>query len=47
MAKAWAYQGWMGSIPVLPDTATPAGVDYDMWLGPAPKKPVNANRFQF
>jgi predicted dehydrogenase len=47
LAKAWAYQGWMGSIPVLPDTATPAGVDYDMWLGPAPKKPFNANRFHF
>ncbi|MCM4171395.1 gfo/Idh/MocA family oxidoreductase [Arenibacter sp. TNZ] len=47
LAKAWAYQGWMGAIPVLPDTATPAGVDYDMWLGPAPKKPFNANRFHF
>tara|TARA_R110001606_G_scaffold118170_1_gene248450 strand:+ start:739 stop:2058 length:1320 start_codon:yes stop_codon:yes gene_type:complete len=47
LAKAWAYQGWMGSIPVLPDTATPTGVDYDMWLGPAPKKPFNANRFHF
>ena len=45
LAKAWAYQGWMGSIPVLPDTAAPAGVDYDMWLGPAPKRPFNANRF--
>lgn len=47
LAKAWAYQGWMGSIPVLPDTAAPAGVDYDMWLGPAPKRPFNANRFHF
>jgi predicted dehydrogenase len=25
----------------------PAGVDYDMWLGPAPKKPFNPNRFHF
>ncbi|RAJ07471.1 Gfo/Idh/MocA family protein [Arenibacter echinorum] len=47
LAKAWAYQGWMGSIPVLPDTAAPAGVDYDMWLGPAPKRPFNTNRFHF
>ena len=23
----------------------PAGVDYDMWLGPAPKRPFNRNRF--
>ena len=47
LAKAWAYQGWMGSIPVLPDTAAPAGVDYEMWLGPAPKRPFNTNRFHF
>lgn len=47
LVKAWAYQGWMGSIPVLPDTPAPAGVDYDMWLGPAPKRPFNANRFHF
>ncbi|GGW27030.1 NADH-dependent dehydrogenase [Arenibacter certesii] len=47
LAKAWAYQGWMKSIPVLPDTLPPAGVDYDMWLGPAPKRPFNANRFHF
>ncbi len=47
LAKAWAYQGWMKSIPVLPDTEAPAGVDYDMWLGPAPKRPFNANRFHF
>ncbi|MEG3658246.1 Gfo/Idh/MocA family oxidoreductase [Arenibacter palladensis] len=47
LAKAWAYQGWMGSIPVLPDTAAPAGVDYGMWLGPAPLKPFNTNRFHF
>ncbi|WZO98018.1 Gfo/Idh/MocA family oxidoreductase [Isosphaeraceae bacterium EP7] len=25
----------------------PAGVDYDFWLGPAPKRPFNANRFTF
>lgn len=47
LAKAWAHQGWMGSIPVLPDTAAPAGVDYGMWLGPAPQRPFNVNRFHF
>ena len=46
-AKAWAYQGWMSNIPVLPDSAAPEGVDYDMWLGPAPKRPFNPNRFHF
>jgi predicted dehydrogenase len=23
----------------------PAGVDYDMWIGPAPERPFNVNRF--
>lgn len=31
--------------PVVPDSAVPAGVDFDMWLGPAPKRSFNANRF--
>ena len=30
-----------------PDEPVPAGVDYDMWLGPAPKRPFNRNRFHF
>jgi predicted dehydrogenase len=47
VAKSWAYQGWMSSIPVRPDQAPPAGVDYDMWLGPAPERPFNPNRFHF
>ncbi|HZT79827.1 MAG TPA: Gfo/Idh/MocA family oxidoreductase [Gemmataceae bacterium] len=28
-----------------PDGEPPAGVDYDLWLGPAPKRPFNPNRF--
>lgn len=28
-----------------PDGVPPAGVDYDMWLGPAPKRPYNPRRF--
>ena len=46
-AKAWAYQGWMKNIPVRPDEETPEGVDYDLWLGPAPLRPFNPNRFHF
>jgi predicted dehydrogenase len=45
--KVWCYQGWMHPQPVVPDTAPPAGVDYAMWLGPAPKRAFNASRFHF
>ena len=37
----------MKSIPVQPDGPVPEGVDYDMWLGPALKRPFNPNRFHF
>lgn len=47
LVKAWAYQGWMKSIPVEPDAPVPAGVHYDKWLGPAPKRAFNPNRFHF
>ena len=47
MVKAWAFQGWMEKIPVKPDGPVPAGVDYDLWLGPAKKRPFNPNRFHF
>src|SRR5690606_32000186 len=29
------------------DTTPPEGVDYDLWLGPAPHRPFNPNRFHF
>ncbi|MBW8687286.1 Gfo/Idh/MocA family protein [Chitinophaga rhizophila] len=47
LVKAWAYMGWMHSIPKQPDGVPPAGVDYAAWLGPAEKKPFNPNRFHF
>jgi predicted dehydrogenase len=47
VVKAWAYQDWMGNIAPVPDSEPPASVDYDMWLGPAPKRPFNKNRFHF
>ena len=34
-----------GSIGHPPDSDPPAGVDYDLWLGPAPKRAFNPNRF--
>jgi len=30
-----------------PDGTPPSNVDYDMWLGPAPKRPFNPNRFHY
>ncbi|PSL34537.1 Gfo/Idh/MocA family protein [Chitinophaga ginsengisoli] len=47
LVKAWAYMGWMHSIPKQPDGTPPAGVDYASWLGPAEKRPFNPNRFHF
>jgi predicted dehydrogenase len=47
LVKTWAYQGWMKPVPVMPDGSAPEGVDYEMWLGPAPKRAFNRNRFHF
>jgi predicted dehydrogenase len=47
LVKTWAYQGWMKPVPVRPDSDPPEGVDYVMWLGPAPSRPFNPNRFHF
>jgi predicted dehydrogenase len=35
------------SIGHLADAPVPQGVDYDLWLGPAPKRPFNPNRFHY
>jgi len=45
--KTWAYQGWMRNIEMQPDGPVPPGVNYMAWLGPAPKRAFNANRFHF
>ncbi len=45
--KTWSYVDWKGAVPKVPDTTAPAGVDYEQWLGPAPKRPFNQNRFHF
>lgn len=47
LVRVFSYQGWCSSIPVVPDEPVPAGVDYDMWLGPATSRPFNRNRFHF
>jgi predicted dehydrogenase len=35
------------SIGNPPDSDPPSTVDYDLWLGPAPKRPFNPNRFHY
>jgi predicted dehydrogenase len=35
-----------GGKPV-PDSAPPAGLNYEMWLGPAPERPFNENRVHY
>jgi len=47
MARGWAYLDWLPSIGHVADGVAPAGVDYDFWLGPAPKRAFNKNRFHF
>ncbi len=43
--KAWSFVDWKGAVPKVPNTPVPEGVDYDKWLGPAPKRPFNKNHF--
>lgn len=45
--KAWAYIGWKGRLPKKSTQDPPEGVNYDLWLGPAPEQPFNPNRFHF
>jgi len=46
MAKAINHQ-LRGPIGREPDSEVPPGVNYDLWLGPAPKRPFNKNRFHY
>ncbi|WZO99163.1 Gfo/Idh/MocA family oxidoreductase [Isosphaeraceae bacterium EP7] len=36
-----------GSIGIKADAPVPPGVDYNVWLGPAPERPFNPNRFHY
>jgi predicted dehydrogenase len=46
MAKGLCYKP-RGSIGHKADAPVPENVDYDIWLGPAPKRPFNPNRFHY
>ena len=44
--RTWIYQV-RKSIGRPADCAPPATADYDLWLGPAPKRPFNPMRFHY
>lgn len=44
--RSWNYANdYPKGIGNPPDSDPPSGLDWDAWLGPAPKRPFNANRF--
>jgi predicted dehydrogenase len=45
-ARTW-IAGKRRSIGHRADGAVPAGVDYNLWLGPAPQRQFNSNRFHY
>ena len=44
--RVWNYMSRMGSAPV-PDSDPPADLNWDAWLGPAPKVPFNRARLNY
>jgi predicted dehydrogenase len=45
--KVWCYLDWKQPLDKQPDGHVPPGVDYAKWLGPAPRRAFNPNRFHF
>jgi predicted dehydrogenase len=46
MARGLCYK-WRDTINKKPDGPVPPGVNYDLWLGPAPQRAFNENRFHY
>jgi predicted dehydrogenase len=46
MARGLCFK-WRDTIGKKPDGPVPAGVHYETWLGPAPERPFNPNRFHY
>jgi predicted dehydrogenase len=44
--RVWNYMSRTGGAPV-PDSEPPADLDWDAWLGPAPKVPFNSGRLDY
>ncbi len=43
--RTWNYGNNTTGMGNPPDAAPPSNLDWDMWLGPAPQREFNANRF--
>ncbi len=46
LARGLCYK-WRNTIGRTPEEPVPAGVQYDLWTGPAPMKPFTRNRFHY
>jgi predicted dehydrogenase len=46
MARGLCFK-WRDTIGKTPVSSVPAGVDYDLWTGPAPKREFTKNRFHY
>jgi predicted dehydrogenase len=46
LARGLCYK-WRDTIGRAPEASVPAGVNYDLWTGPAPMKPFTKNRFHY
>jgi predicted dehydrogenase len=45
--RVWNYMSMSSAFPPVPDSEPPANLDWDAWLGPAPKVPFNRNRLSY
>jgi len=45
-ARTW-IAGNRPNIGKMKDSPAPSSIDYDLWLGPAPRRPFNRNRFHY
>lgn len=46
MARGLCYKK-RNTIGIAPEEPVPPGVHYDLWMGPAPKRPFTRNRFHY